>query len=108
MSLTTLVNRFILQYENSMIVRDVFMGKSTRVAISLPEDTLKAIEKERKARGESRSEFFRRAAEKLLKQEQESKAVEAYIRGYCATPESAEEVEAVHRAGAAALAEEPW
>ena len=49
------------------------MDKSTKVAISLPERVLKAIEKERKARGESRSEFFRRAAEKLLKQEHVTK-----------------------------------
>ena len=84
------------------------MGKSTKVAISLPEHILKAIEKERKARGESRSEFFRRAAEKLLKQEQESKAVEKYIQGYCDMPESADEVEVIHRAGTAVLAQEPW
>ncbi|MBI4187445.1 MAG: ribbon-helix-helix protein, CopG family [Chloroflexi bacterium] len=84
------------------------MNKSTKVAISLPEHILEAIEKERKASGESRSEFFRRAAEKLLKQELESKAVEAYIRGYCVMPESAEEVEAMHRAGVAVLSEEPW
>ncbi len=84
------------------------MDKSTKVAISLPEHVLKAIEKERKARGESRSEFFRRAAEKLLKQQRESKAIEAYIRGYCAMPESAEEVQAVHHAGVAVLAEESW
>ncbi|MBI4285722.1 MAG: ribbon-helix-helix protein, CopG family [Chloroflexi bacterium] len=84
------------------------MDKSTKVAISLPERVLSAIEKERKARGESRSAFFRRAAEKLLKQEQESKAVEAYVRGYCTMPESAEEVEGVHRAGVNVLAEEPW
>lgn len=84
------------------------MGRSTKVAISLPEHVLRAIEKERKARGESRSEFFRRAAEKLLKQARESKAVEIYIRGYRAIPESAEEVEAAHRAGVAILAEEPW
>jgi metal-responsive CopG/Arc/MetJ family transcriptional regulator len=84
------------------------MDKSTKVAISLPERVLKAIETERKARGESRSEFFRRAAEKLLKQEQESKAVETYIRGYCSLPESAEEVNAVHHTGTAVLAEEPW
>jgi len=84
------------------------MGKSTKVAISLPEQVLKAIEKERKARRESRSEFFRRAAEKLLKQEQESRAVKAYVRGYGVMPESPEEVERAHRAGAAALAQEPW
>ena len=82
------------------------MGKIAKVAISLPEDVLEAIEKERKNRGESRSEFFRRAAEKLLKRESEE--IEVYIRGYCSMPESAEEVEAVHRAGAAVLAEEPW
>ena len=34
------------------------MDKSAKVAISLPENVLKAIEKERKVRGESRSEFF--------------------------------------------------
>ena len=84
------------------------MNKSTKVAISLPEHVLKAIEKERKTRGESRSEFFRRAAEKLLKQEQESKAIEKYIQGYCDMPESVEEVEAIHRAGTAVLAQEPW
>lgn len=84
------------------------MDKSAKVAISLPEHILKAIEKERKARGESRSEFFRRAAEKLLKQEQEAKAAETYIQGYRAMPELTEEVEAVHRAGVAMLAEEPW
>ena len=84
------------------------MSKSMKVAISLPEHVLKAVEKERKARGESRSAFFRRAAEKLLKQEQESKAIEKYIQGYCDMPESAHEVETIHRSGTAALALEPW
>ena len=84
------------------------MGKSAKVAISLPGDILEAVETERKARGESRSQFFRRAIERLLKQERESSAVKDYVRGYQEVPESAEEVEAVHRAGSAVLAEEPW
>ena len=84
------------------------MNKSTKVAISLPEHILKAVEKERKARGESRSEFFQRAAERLLKHEQESKAIEKYIQGYRDMPESPDEVEAAHRAGTAVLAQEPW
>jgi len=84
------------------------MGKSAKVAISLPEDILKAVEKERRARGESRSEFFRRAIERLLKQERESSAVREYVRGYREVPESAEEVETAHRIGSAVLAEEPW
>ena len=84
------------------------MKKSSKVAISLPEDTLKAIEKERKARGESRSEFFRRAVEEYLKQEKYSIEIEKYIHGYTAMPESAEEVEAIHQTGVNTLAEEPW
>jgi metal-responsive CopG/Arc/MetJ family transcriptional regulator len=84
------------------------MAKSAKVAISLPEDVLEAVETERKAKGESRSQFFRRAIERLLKQERESSAVKDYVRGYQEAPESAEEVEAVHRVGIAVLAEEPW
>ena len=84
------------------------MDKSAKVAISLPENVLKIIEKERKARGESRSEFFRRAVERLLKLEKESADVKAYIHGYTVMPESAEEVKTVHRAGVNALAGEPW
>ncbi|MBA7560317.1 hypothetical protein ES708_01942 [subsurface metagenome] len=84
------------------------MGKSAKVAISLPEDVLEAVETERKVKGESRSQFFRRAIERLLKQERDSLAVKDYVRGYQEVPESAEEVEAVHRVGIAVLAEEPW
>ena len=84
------------------------MVKSTKVAISLPEDILKTIEKERRARGESRSAFFRNVIEKYLKQEKESKDVEAYIQGYTTKPELAEEVEAIHQAGVNILAEESW
>jgi metal-responsive CopG/Arc/MetJ family transcriptional regulator len=74
----------------------------------LPESVLKAIEKERKARGESRSEFFRRAAEQLLNKEREAKAVEAYIRGYREMPETEEEMRSIDKAGVAALSAEPW
>ena len=84
------------------------MDKSTKVAISLPKHILKAVEKERKASGESRSEFFRRAVEKMIRQNQESREVESYILGYRTMPESDEEVEAAHKAGVAVLAEEPW
>ena len=84
------------------------MQKSTKVAISLPKHILKAVEEERKASGESRSEFFRRAVEKMMRQNQESKEVESYILGYRAIPESAEEVNAAHKAGTAMLTEEPW
>ena len=84
------------------------MSKTTKIAISLPDEMLATVEQERRESGESRSEFFRRAIEKLLKQEQESSAVKEYVRGYQEVPESVEEIEAAHRIGSAVLAEEPW
>jgi metal-responsive CopG/Arc/MetJ family transcriptional regulator len=87
---------------------NILMSMNTKVAVSLPEHLLKAVEKERKARGESRSAFFRRAVEMLLKQEQKSKSVERYIQGYSDMPESVEEIETIHRAGVAVLSREPW
>ena len=84
------------------------MAKCAKVAISLPEDVLQAVETERKSRRESRSQYFRRAVEELLKQERDSSAVREYVAGYQRIPELAEEVEAVHRMGTAVLAEEPW
>jgi len=84
------------------------MGKSSKVAISLPEDILEAVERERKARGESRSKFLQRAVVSHLKRERESSAVEEYIRGYQEIPEYSEDVEAAHRLGSAILGGEPW
>ena len=84
------------------------MAKCSKVAISLPEDVLQAVETEWKARRESRSHYFRRAVERLLKQERDSSAVKDYVTGYQRFPELAEEVEAVHRMGTAVLSEEPW
>lgn len=84
------------------------MPGTSKVAISLPEELLKALEKEREASGESRSQFFRRAVERLLKQEREAEAVRDYIRAYQEMPESAEEVEMADRIGSSALSQEPW
>jgi len=84
------------------------MSKTAKVAISLPEEVLAAVEAQRRARGESRSEFFRRAAEIRLKDERESSAIKEYLRGYGEFPESPDEVEAAHRLGSAVLAAEPW
>jgi len=97
---------FILWYEQSQEV--VVMGKTAKVAISLPEHVLAAVEIERQAKGESRSEFFRRAVETRLKQERESSAIRDYVRGYQQYPESAEEIEVAHGLGNAVLATEPW
>ena len=84
------------------------MGKTAKVAISLPEEVLTAVEMERRTTGETRSEYFRRAVERRLSQERESSAIRAYLRGYRQFPESAGEIEAAQRMGCAVLASEPW
>ncbi len=83
-------------------------AKTTKIAISLPEDILDAVEKEREESGESRSEFFRRAVEALLRRKREQDLSEQYVRAYQKLPESPDEVEAARRAAVNILSEEPW
>ena len=64
------------------------MSRISMIAISLPEDILAAVEAERKLTGESRSEFFRRAADVLLKQRWERMTAKEYMRCYREIPES--------------------
>jgi len=84
------------------------MPKTAKVAISLPEEVLEAVEREREESGESRSEFFRRAVEALLRHRREREMSEQYARAYQRMPETKEEVEAAYRAASTILAEEPW
>lgn len=84
------------------------MPKASKVAISLPEEVLTAVEREREESGESRSQIFRRAVELLLRQREEKEKSEQYIRAYQEMPETKEEVAAARRAASTILAEEPW
>ena len=63
-----------------------------KIAISLPDEVFQAVEKERLAKGESRSQFFRRAVEERLRRAREREDVEQYIRGYQKYPETKEEI----------------
>jgi len=62
-----------------------------KIAISLSEEVLQAVEKERLANGQSRSEFFRRAAEEYLSRIKQREQVEQYIKGYQKYPETNDE-----------------
>ena len=84
------------------------MPKTSKIAISLPEEVLTAVEREREESGESRSQIFRRAVDLLLRQRKEREMSELYIRAYQQVPETKEEVAAARRAASAILAEEPW
>lgn len=82
--------------------------KIAKIAISLPEAVLEAVEKERLQSGESRSEFFRRAVKILLHREQAREAIEQYIRSYREQPETEEELGWLEEASRGVLAEYPW
>jgi metal-responsive CopG/Arc/MetJ family transcriptional regulator len=84
------------------------MPKTTKIAISLPEEVLAAVERERVGTGESRSQFFRNAAEMLLHRRGEQEMCEQYMRAYRQMPETEEEIEAARYAASHILAEEPW
>ncbi len=84
------------------------MPKTAKIAISLPEEVLVSVEQERRNSGESRSEFFRRAVEALLRRQQEQEMSEQYIRAYQQIPETEEEIEAARHAASNILAKEPW
>ena len=84
------------------------MPRTSKVAISLPEEVLKAIEREREESGESRSQFFRRAVETLLRYQREQELSQQYRRAYQEIPETKEEVTAARHAASIILAEEPW
>ncbi|MDD5082521.1 MAG: ribbon-helix-helix protein, CopG family [Dehalococcoidales bacterium] len=84
------------------------MPKIAKIAISLPEDVLQIVEQERKSIGESRSQFFRRAVECLLRIRREREASAQYIQAYQKASETKEEVAAARKAASAILAEEPW
>ncbi|MBA7580726.1 hypothetical protein ES708_22620 [subsurface metagenome] len=84
------------------------MPKTSKIAISLPEEVLTAVEREREESGESRSQIFRRAVDLLLRQRKEREMSEKYIRAYQQVPETKEEVTAARRSASTILAEEPW
>ena len=79
-----------------------------KIAISIPDELLEAVEKERRSKGESRSQFFRGAVEEHLRRQQEREDVEQYIRGYQKYPETEEEVALAEATLHYAFGEESW
>ena len=79
-----------------------------KIAISLPDEVLEAVEKERLAKGESRSQFFRRAAEEQLRRERDREDIEQYIRGYQDYPETKEEIALAESTLGYALDDDSW
>lgn len=81
-----------------------------KIAISLPDEVLEALEKERQSGNKvlSRSEFIKRAVQQYLRAESERSLEEQYIRGYLEHPETEEETEWLDQAAAEVFANNPW
>jgi metal-responsive CopG/Arc/MetJ family transcriptional regulator len=84
------------------------VGKAVRVAISLPSDVLEAVERARRAHGETYSEFISQAIVAWLERQQEQEAIDEYVLAYRQYPESEEEIQTVARQAAVVIAQEPW
>ncbi len=79
-----------------------------KIAISLPDEVLDAVEKERTASGISRSEYFRRTVEEHLRREKEKEDVARYIQGYLDDPETPEEMAWARATTHYAFDDESW
>jgi metal-responsive CopG/Arc/MetJ family transcriptional regulator len=84
------------------------MANAVKVTVSLPEDLHRAIERRRRARKQSRSQFYRNALLSDLRAESEREAADRYVEGYRKRPEKQLEVSTIDRLGRAVLASEPW
>ena len=59
-----------------------------KIAISIPDELLEAVDQERQSTGASRSQVFRCAVEEHLRRAKEREDVQQYIRGYREHPET--------------------
>ena len=86
-------------------MEDTTMAK---IAISLPDTLLAAIEQLRRKTGETRSEFLRRAARSAMDRELERQWDEEYEEAYRKFPETAQEIAVAEAGIQEVFAENPW
>jgi Arc/MetJ-type ribon-helix-helix transcriptional regulator len=79
-----------------------------RLTISLPDDLLDALDHQLVGRDETRSSVIRRLIQEALREAEERREVERYIRGYQADPQTVEELGWADQVAPAGLSVEPW
>ena len=84
------------------------MIKSAKIAISLPAEDLRRIEKIRKESGIKRSVLIDAAIRFWLDDREKGKMIERYEEGYRRHPESVDDIKAMEQLSADAFAEEGW
>lgn len=84
------------------------MIKSSKIAISLPVEDLKQIEKIRKELGIQRSSLIHKAIRYWLETREKQKMIQQYEQGYATHPEAIEETKIMEKLSADAFGEEGW
>lgn len=82
------------------------MKKSVKIAVSLPHEDFKKIEKLRKELHLSRSMAVDQAILAWWKERKQHEQIDQYVSGYLKGPESTAEVESMEKAAAGAFLEE--
>jgi metal-responsive CopG/Arc/MetJ family transcriptional regulator len=83
-------------------------SKLARITITIPEDLLTEAEAKLGEDEESRSALIRRLVEQALKQEQERRDVEQWIRAYQEQPVTEEETGWMSEIAVQSLHDVPW
>ena len=83
-------------------------GKTAKIAVSLPRETLDQVEKIRLQLGLARSAAVDQALKLWVREREESELEERYVKGYAKKPERVSEVEPFFRAGLSSFTPEDW
>jgi Arc/MetJ-type ribon-helix-helix transcriptional regulator len=84
------------------------MQTTVKVAVSLPKEQFRLMERQRRLLKVSRSAAVRQAIHRWLQSLEEQAAIQQYIEGYRRHPESSEEIKAIEQASVEALQHETW
>lgn len=83
-------------------------AKTSKVAVSVPKEKLQAVEQWRHTLGLTRSAVFTEALSLWLRQKEEQKLEERYLKGYQRKPERVIDVEPLFRTGLSSFTPEHW
>jgi metal-responsive CopG/Arc/MetJ family transcriptional regulator len=81
---------------------------ATKVAVSIPDDLYRAVEKVRKKKGRTRSAVMQDALRYWLERQEEAPLVREYEAGYRRRPEGKQEIKAARAAATRLLATSEW
>lgn len=79
-----------------------------KVAVSIPGDLYRAVERSRKKSGKSRSTIVQDALRRWLKEQKEAREAVIYLNGYSRLPESRREIKEAETMARDSWAEWKW